>query len=225
MKHTTMSSHDIDDCWNKIGVWRQEGTICPLLSKFIHCRNCDVFIDAGLSLLDRDIPENYTHDNTHIFKTNNLHKDIQHTSCLIFRLGAEWYAIKTSILVEICELTEIHSIPHNKQKVLHGLICINGEMEVCMSLSQLVLNDSPDNTDHKIKSRIVLVNLDSGKYAFKACEIAGIYPINMNEMQTPPASVSQAKQKITEFVFTYNNNTTGLIDEAHLNRAFFEAST
>lgn len=215
----------IDDCWNRIGIWRQDGQPCPLLEQFIHCRNCDTFIETGLKLLDRDLPDSTIKENTAIYRNNEQQYDTQTISCLIFRLGKEWHAIKTSILNEIYETTEIHSIPHNKKASLEGLACINGEMEICVSLTTLITGGISTHHDRKIKSRIILVKLDSGNYAFKACEVLGIYPIDENILEQPPASVANAKDKITESVFTFDNKSIGLISKNYLDLLFVEATS
>lgn len=213
----------IDDCWNKIGIWRKEGNACPQLDHYIHCRNCEHFINSGLRLLDRELPDDYIHENSLTYSHSSQLTSKQDISCLIFRLGTEWYAIKTAILNEIHALAEVHSIPHNKQAALEGLVCINGEMEICISLAQLVTGSSPKEIHQRIKSRLVLISLDSGTYAFKACEVLGIYPINANILKPPPACVMQARHKITESVFSYKNKSIGLINKSHLDMIFVEA--
>ena len=50
---------EIDDCWNRIGVWRTTIERCPELEKVIHCRNCPVFAKAGRKLLRTKPPEGY----------------------------------------------------------------------------------------------------------------------------------------------------------------------
>lgn len=215
----------INDCWNKIGVWRQDADICPLLQKFVHCRNCDTFIEAGLSLLDRCIPENYIQENTITYSNSNQINNTQNLSCLIFRLGDEWHAIQTEILSKIHEITEIHSIPHNKQAALEGLACINGEMQICISLNQIITGKISTDSSRKIKSRMVLIKLDSGMYAFKACEVLGIYPVDINTFEEPPASVAHAKNKVTESVFAFENKSVGLINKSNLEVMLITASS
>ena len=48
---------EIYDCWNQIGV-EGDGS-CADLEKFIHCRNCPVYANAGLQLLNRPLPPEY----------------------------------------------------------------------------------------------------------------------------------------------------------------------
>lgn len=217
-----MNDSDINDCWNTIGVWRQGAEICPRLSSVVHCRNCDVYINAGLSLLDREVPDSYTDDNSKIYNVANLVTNCEYISCLIFRLGNEWHAIKSAILNEICEISAIHSIPHNTRSALEGLVNIHGEMQICISLAQLIIKEKPLNNNHKIKSRLVLIQLDSGKYTFHACEIMGIYPISTLELVTPPATIANADQQLTEAVFKFNDQSVGLINTHYLNSTLTE---
>jgi len=220
-----MTNVEISDCWNKIGVWRQDHDVCPLLSKVVHCRNCETYINAGLALLDRELPESYTDDTTKTFNIAAQDKNIEQVSCLIFRLGHEWHAIKTVILNEICEISDIHSIPHNKNSILEGLVNIHGEMEICISLAQLIIKQKPDNNDNKTRSRLVVIKLNSGKYAFKACEVMGIYPINTTTLLSPPSTITNANQQLTESIFEFNNQSIGLIDISYLDTALIGAIT
>jgi len=220
-----MTNIEINDCWNKIGVWRREDEICPTLSKVVHCRNCETYINAGLTLLDRELPESYTNDNTKVFNIATQDKCLDQTSHLIFRLGHEWHAIKTAILNEICEISEVHSIPHNKNSIVEGLVNIHGEMEICVSLAQLIIKQKPANNDIKTRSRLVLIKLDSGKYAFKACEVMGIYPISTSKLLNPPSIITHADQQLTQSVFEFNDKPIGLINIPCLDTALTGAIT
>ena len=46
-------------CWGSIGVWGDDRPRCSVLEAVLHCRNCEIFENAGRELLDRDLPEAY----------------------------------------------------------------------------------------------------------------------------------------------------------------------
>ena len=112
----------IIDCWNKIGVWRETTEICPKLAHVRHCKHCDVFINAGLELLNRDLPEDYIRENAEIYRRQKDHTKELSVSYLFFRLADEWYGIKSSLLVEIDDVSNVHSIPHNHNNIIEGMI-------------------------------------------------------------------------------------------------------
>jgi chemotaxis-related protein WspD len=214
---------NISDCWNQIGVWRQGDDVCPKLSTTIHCRNCDIYVNAGLSLLDRDLPEHYTSENTKIFQSEKQQHDDTQTSCLIFRIGEEWYAIKTNVLNEIGESAEIHSIPHNREMIIDGLVNIRGEMEICISFGALASGQASTTDTLSNKSRMIVVNLDSGKYTFQADEVMGIYKISDQDIKLPPTSISKTGKQLTGGVFDYNETHIGLVDETCMDSKLMEA--
>jgi len=213
-----MNSKDsqINDCWNQIGVWRQQDDICPKLATVIHCRNCETYINAGLVLLDRELPENYTAENTESYKTTKADQDNASLSCIIFRIESEWYALKTALLAEICETCEIHTIPHNKQKILSGVVNIRGEIEICISLKELCTNVSHDkNSTHH--ARMIIINLDSGKYAYHADEVMGIFKIDESEIKQAPTSISATGTHLIQGMFDFKETSIGLIDPELMN--------
>jgi chemotaxis-related protein WspD len=214
---------NISDCWNQIGVWRQGDEVCPKLATTIHCRNCDIYISAGLNLLNRDLPEDYTRENTEIFRSEKQQHDGILTSCLIFRIDEEWYALKTKVLNEVGETSEIHSIPHNRQLIIDGLVNVRGEMEICISFRALVSDKASATATHNNKSRIIIINLDSGKYAFQADEVMGVFKISERDIKHPPTSISHTDKQLTGGVFDYNETHIGLVDDACMNSKLMEA--
>ncbi len=212
---------NIVDCWNKIGVWRKHEEICPKLASVIHCRNCDTYISAGLKLLDRGLPDNYTAENTESYKQEKSEQSENLLSCIIFRTGAEWYAIRSSILSEICETSEVHSIPHNRQEIIAGLVNIRGEIEICISFSALSAMQS-SGKDSTAKARMMIINLDSGKYAYQADEVMGIYKIKESTIKHTPSTISATGTHLIEGVFDFKDTPIGLIDSLLMNHRLIE---
>lgn len=212
---------NIVDCWNQTGVWRKNEEICPRLASVIHCRNCDTYIKSGLTLLDRGLPNGYTTENTAIYKREKIGQSEKLFSCIIFRTGAEWYAIKSSILSEICETSEVHSIPHNRQEIIAGLVNIRGEIEICVSFNALCATQNSPKASRN-KSRMIILNLDSGKYAYQADEVLGIYKIQESAIQHTPSSISATGTHLIEGVFDFKDTHIGLINPLLMNQRLME---
>lgn len=212
---------NIIDCWNQMGVWRKHEEICPKLASVIHCRNCDTYIGAGLALLDRDLPDGYTTDNTESYRQDKREQSENLFSCIIFRTGAEWYAIKSSILCEICETSEVHSIPHNRQEIITGLVNIRGEIEICISFSDLsTVHSSPKKNTGK--ARMIILNLDSGKYVYQADEVMGIFNINESTVNKTPSSIAATGTHLVQGMFDFKDTHIGLLDPLLINRRLME---
>ncbi|MEW2099603.1 hypothetical protein AB0882_25480, partial [Streptomyces sp. NPDC012485] len=101
----------IDDCWNRIGVHGDKS--CPLLAEHIHCRNCQVYAAAATRLLDRYALAQDAHAQMHVQAPVSVGR-----SLLLFRLGEEWLALATRCLVEVAPLQPVHSLPHQRSRVL-----------------------------------------------------------------------------------------------------------
>src|SRR5438045_1523494 len=123
-------------CWHKIGVYG-DGS-CPELKRFIHCRNCPVYSNAGLQLLDRPLPADYRRERTAHFAQEKKLPPPARTSALLFRLAAEWLALPTHAFQEVAERRPIHSLPHRRQGPVLGLVNIRGELLICVALGRLL---------------------------------------------------------------------------------------
>ncbi|NOY66756.1 MAG: hypothetical protein GXP13_05025 [Gammaproteobacteria bacterium] len=207
----------INDCWNKIGVWRSDKNECPKLKDVIHCRNCDIYIESGLSFLNRDLPEDYCSNNTEIYKQEADEDTGEALSVIIFRSQQNWFALKTSLFIEINNDKIIHSIPHNKNTFITGLVNIRGELELCISLDALISNSSTQTDESTNKKKLIIIKLDSGKYALKLDEILGVYRINNNHIQDAASIITGDSNHLVASSFDHKDKHVGLIDHELLN--------
>src|ERR1700722_380014 len=97
-------------CWNSIGV-RGDGS-CPELIQHVHCRNCPVYSEAASSILDTEITADYLAQSTRDVAREKIVSPAILLSVVIFRIGAEWLALPTSVIREIVDHRPIHSMPH-----------------------------------------------------------------------------------------------------------------
>src|SRR5512145_1695546 len=95
-------------CWNRAGVY---GTsTCAELANFVHCRNCPVYSEAGVQLLNRPLPNDYRREWTAHFSRAKHAPVAAGASALIFRIAQEWLALPTQCFQEIAEKRPIHSL-------------------------------------------------------------------------------------------------------------------
>src|SRR5437660_81920 len=130
------------DCWHRIGVSGDRS--CPELTTFIHCRNCPVFAAAARSFFDRPAPEGYLAEWTRWLADSDglgprgeapgngeddegdAHTQREGVSVLIFRLGGEWLAFRTRAVAEVTTPRPMHRVPHRSNRVLIGLVNLQG---------------------------------------------------------------------------------------------------
>ena len=109
-----------DRCWKRIGVWGNEEPRCPKLEEVIHCRNCDVFTQAGRNLLERALPEEYKDEWGSILVKKKGKETAGAIAVVVFRIESEWMALAAGLFAEIIDDVNIHSLPHRKNPYFTG---------------------------------------------------------------------------------------------------------
>jgi chemotaxis-related protein WspD len=210
---TSLANAEIDDCWNRIGV-TGDGT-CGELAKFVHCRNCPVYSAAGARLLDRELPPGYREDWTELFSREREQRLKDKDSSVIFRIGAEWLALRTGAFQEVAEPRPIHSVPHRQRNVMLGVTNIRGELLICVCLGRLLgIERSPEDEIRATRhGRLVVTEWQGTLLAFPVDEIHGIHRHRPGELQPAPATVSQGAVNFTRGMLSLENQMVGVLDE------------
>jgi len=215
----TSQTIEIDDCWNKIGVWRKGEARCDKLDEFTHCHNCHVYANAGRSLLNRGIPENYVNEWTEILAEDVKNKSTNLHSVVVFRLGSEWLALPVNLINEITLLRKMYEIPHNRNKNLRGMVNIRGELIICMSLGYLLGIEKAEehiiDEEHSI-NRLIMIKESTGNIVFPVSEIDGIAHYDPATLSMPPDTIRKSKINYIKGVFQARDNNIGCIDESAL---------
>jgi len=216
MSDTTEALHiEMDDCWNRIGVWSREAASCPELKRFTHCRNCNRYSAAGRQMLERKVPDDYRQDWTRRFSKTKQEQQALNNSSLLFRLGDEWLAIDSLCVNEITRMHTIHSLPHRDSSLVKGLVNVRGELKLCVSLGAILkLERARESylTDHEILERLLLVEKGDDSYVFPVSEVYGTHRYTDNDIQPPPATVANAKSNFTSGMLRWKDQHVGILD-------------
>ncbi len=203
-------------CWKTIGVWGREEPRCPKLKEVIHCRNCDVFTQAGRNLLERDLPEDYKGEWSKVLEEKKEEERLGTLSVVIFRIQGEWLALPAGIFAEVIDVGIIHTVPHRQKMALLGVINVNGEIQLCVSLERY-LGISPDraskDNDEKSYGRMLVVNKDGEQWAFPVDEIHGIHFVYPDLFQNIPVTVAKAKTHFTKGIFMWEDKYVAILDD------------
>jgi chemotaxis-related protein WspD len=207
---------EISPCWNQIGVHGDAS--CPELPKFIHCRNCPVYSNAAVQLLDRPFLPQYRHEwSTHFARPKQPGVPAK-ASALVFRLHAEWLALRTQVFQEVAEHRLIHSLPHRQPGIVLGLVNIRGELLICVSLGHLLgLERTPSSqTLRRTYDRLLVTSSDGNRLAFPADEVRGIHRFHLSELKEPPATLAKSNSSYTQGVLPWAGRSVGLLDADRL---------
>ncbi len=214
-----MSPHfmELDDCWNRQGVWGQGQERCTELDRYGHCHNCPVFSHAARRLLDRDIPDAYANEWAAVLASPKEFQWSNPYSSFVFRIGPEWLAFPSSIIREVIARSRIHKIPHRREPMLKGLVNVRGKLEICISVGA-VLGIRPaamGNEQNKSseRERLIVAEREGFCVAFPVSEVKGIVHYDIDRVADPPVSVTGAQDAYTGGILKIDGIEVGIIDE------------
>ena len=203
---------EVRPCWNEIGA--QGNATCPELLKFFHCRNCPVYSQAAVQLLDRPLLPEYRREWTERFAQPRQLAAPSWASVLLFRIQAEWLALPTQAFQEVAEHRRVHSLPHRRQGLVLGLVNIRGELLICVSLGHLLGVERPPAAGIPRRSydRLLVVNRDKIRLVFPADEVSGIHRFQRSDLREPPATLAKSNPTYTQGLLSWQGKTAGLLD-------------
>lgn len=197
----------IDDCWNRIGVHGNKQ--CPLLERHVHCRNCEVYAAAATRLLDR-----YA-----LVQATDAQPDLEPVeqactgrSMLLFRLGEEWLALPTACLAEIAPLQAVHSLPHQRSRVLLGVANVRGALVPCLSLQELLGTPGSVTEQRSTRGlpRMLILAAEGGPVVMAVEEIDGIHRLDR------PMDPAHDAMRFTAAVLQWRGRSVRVLDEQQL---------
>lgn len=196
----------IDDCWNRIGVHGDKQ--CPLLERHVHCRNCEVYAAAATRLLDR-----YALMQDHEAAVAPPVEENTGRSMLLFRLGEEWLALTTACLAEIAPLQAVHSLPHQRSRVLQGVANVRGALVPCLSLADLlgVQASAAEQRSGRAMPRMLILAADGGPVVMAVEEIDGIHRLDPLLLGS-----GQDASHFTAAVLQWRGRSVRVLDDQHL---------
>jgi len=207
----------IDDCWNRIGVWGRAKPRCPKLDSVIHCMNCRVYSGAGRQLLDRMPQQEYIAGWTEQLKQEKNRKYENMVSAVMFRIANEWLALSARMFQEVVEMRVVHRVPHAKTSILRGLINIRGELQLCITMGQLLgiekRSQGEVNEQVGMGERMVVVANQSDRYVFPVTEVQGICRYAESDLEAVPTTAEQSMNNYLKGILNLEGRHIGCLDE------------
>jgi chemotaxis signal transduction protein len=197
----------IHDCWNMIGVRGDQS--CPELKRHSHCHNCPAYSAAAAMLLDRDMPAQSSSEWTSHYAQAKAGEERKTNSAILFRLGAEWFALSTLVLDEVAALRPIHSLPHRRSPAVLGLINVRGELLICVSLARLLGGE----TAAAPEGRLIVARHESGRVAFPVDEVQHTHSYHPDELKRAPATIAKSAASFTRGLLSWRDRMVGVLDE------------
>src|SRR5512146_2938752 len=171
-------------CWRESGI-AGDGS-CDLLSEHVHCRNCPQYSAIGRTLFDREMSADYRREVSEELAAAAAAVVEETESVLILRVGSEWFALRTQVFHEVLAYQKPYAVPFRSGSLLAGLVNVNGELLLCISL-EAALGLPPDSrTDTARRPRLCVVGNGHERFAFGVDEILGVRRVPCTSMQPVP---------------------------------------
>jgi chemotaxis-related protein WspD len=169
-------------------------------------------------LLDRPLLPQYRHEWSVYFAQPKQFGAPAKASALVFRLNAEWFALRTQVFQEVAEHRLVHSLPHRQPGIVLGLVNIRGELLICVSFGHLLgLEQTPSSqTLRRTYDRLLVTSWDGNRLVFPADEVRGIHRFQMSELKEPPATLAKSNFSYTQGVLSWAGRSVGLLDADRL---------
>lgn len=214
--------HPINDCWNRIGVWAENGATCDRLIDAIHCRNCETFIAAGRLIFERESSQEYQQENLVKYSAVETSNEGKSVGVIVIRLGPELFALPVGVLEVITDSKPVHRLPHMKSAFIKGVVNIAGEVCLCHSLATVLdVDDYTDNDEHAgqhIYRRLMVVNIDEFRYVFPVDEIKGMTEYQSESLRAAPATISEEIKQLVSGAFQLLGQDVAVLDAHKLHQ-------
>jgi chemotaxis-related protein WspD len=208
---TRKPSGKMPDCWDEIGVNGDRS--CAELKQHIHCRNCPVYAEAGLKLLDRELPAGYREEWTRRFAELKTAAAAKTESVVIFRVGAEVLALPTGVFQEVSERRLIRSLPLPRGDFILGLANVRGELLVCLSLEHLLGTQAGGASlagRRAAYDRLMIARRHGFRLAFPVDKVFGVHHFQAQEI------LKAAGPALTCGTLYWDGQAVGLLDAERL---------
>ncbi|MFP4529274.1 MAG: chemotaxis protein CheW [Candidatus Kapaibacterium sp.] len=204
-----MENKKEERCWKTIGVLG-DGS-CEQLDKFVHCRHCPVYSTAGRNILDRPAPDSVVEEWTLNIASEKETEPPDTIPLVIFRIYGDWLALRASAFQEMIDVREVHSVPFRTNRFFRGLVNVNGELLLCLSMAALL--DIMQSGEDKF-SRMIVVRSGADRYVFAVHEMPGVLKIPTESIGKTPSTLAKSPMAFSRGIFEFDGKKVGMIDEA-----------
>lgn len=212
-----------DPCWKTIGV-SGDGS-CSELERAVHCRNCQVFREAGQQLFEREPPDDYVAEQTAVLAERSDEEATSVQAMIVFRVAEEWLALNVAAVIEVAQPRPIHRVPHRSDRLLVGIANVRGELQLCASLRALLNIDDSDGTDgvaaaagqtDRTSDRLLVCQCRERRWAFPVDDVAGVQHVPKDQLGNVPSTIARSVNRLVRAVFDWEQKSVGQLDEDRL---------
>lgn len=200
------------DCWNTIGISGDRS--CLELQKHIHCRNCPVFESAAEAFFERRAPDDYLLEWSRLLSAPVKHVDAEDLSVLIFRLGEEWLALPTVVVVEVTIPRPIHAVPHRSNANFVGMVSLRGQLQLVVSINALLgVTKTVRPVTKTGTERFVVIRKENQTWIFEAEEVLEVQRFARSSLINVPSTLANPESSFSQAIIQYKEKSIGFLDD------------
>lgn len=142
-------------------------------------------------------------------------RDFGHSeSALVFRVGEEWLALGTAVINEVADPRPLHSLPHQRNHAVIGVLNIRGALRICVSLARLL---QAGDGNARAAGQHLLVTMHEGQIlVFPVDEVAGVHRYDPAGIGPAPTTLAHAATQYTGGLLDWRGRKVGLLDHGLL---------
>lgn len=167
--------------------------------------------DATGRLLDRELTADDLREATaRVSKPQDFSSQrAAQQAALLFRIGAEWFAVPSAIVDEIGAVPTRHVLPH-RRAIVEGIVNVRGQIVTLVSLATLL---GIEGRGTAAARRLIVLRRDALRVACVADEVAGVVRYAADALQPPPSTLSRASATYTASLLSDGDRTAAVLDD------------
>lgn len=210
-----VSPAPLQGCWSRIGVSGDRS--CTELAVQVHCRNCPVYAAGAMQALTANMPADYLASWTAHFARPQVVAEPHTRSVVLFRVAAEWFALPASSVTEVANVLPVHTLPHQSNPAILGVVNVRGALVTCVSLQQLLGVVAPDGAatsraDTAAPRRLLVIRWHHTRAVCPVDEVHGIHRLYERELLEVPTTVAKAVMAYSTAVLQWRERSVGVLD-------------
>jgi chemotaxis-related protein WspD len=167
----------------------------------------------------RAVDDAYLNEWAEHFRAPLATTELADASAVAFRVGAEWLALPTPMLLRVAPHVVPHRVPHRTARALRGIVNVGGQLVPCVALADLLDIDADGGSARAGRhtfARLLLVQWEDHAYALPVADLHGIVRYASARVQAPAATINKGVQRYLAGVLAEGDLRIGLLDAALL---------
>ncbi len=118
----------------------------------------------------------------------------------------------------VTPLRPMHSVPHLTDSVFKGIVNMDGQLMLCVSLRWLVSDEAAEGQSPASAGtpRMIVISRQGRQFVVIADSILGVETLPVHALRPPPATLQKSPTALMRSVFLTEDRTVGLFDEVKL---------